>query len=74
MEEMIPAEPNNGIGDGAESLENLLKEEVCDESGHRYLNGDMARKAGLKEEQFGATYCPEYLEAVKIKNSLKFGN
>ena len=33
---------------------------VCDEKGNRYDNGEVARKTGLTEIEFGATMCPEY--------------
>jgi hypothetical protein len=40
--------------------EEINSNEVCDESGHRYTNSTQAKKSGLKESEFGATYCPEY--------------
>jgi len=33
---------------------------LCDEDGNRYKNIEEAKKAGLKEFQVGATFCPEY--------------
>lgn len=65
-EVMIPVESNNGIGDGAESLDELLKKdskkeiEVCDENLNKYKTQEDAEKAGLEDGEFGATYCPEY--------------
>ncbi len=34
--------------------------DVCDENGKRYKSAEDARHVGLKDEDFGATYCPEY--------------
>ena len=33
---------------------------LCDENGNRYKNDKEAKKAGLLEAEYGATYCPEY--------------
>ena len=59
---MIPVESNNGIGDGAEDLGLLLEKEnkVCDENGKIFKDSEEAKKFGLKDEEFGKTYCPEY--------------
>jgi len=35
-------------------------DDLCDENGNRYKNSIEAKKAGLVEAEFGATYCPEY--------------
>jgi cell division protein FtsI/penicillin-binding protein 2 len=36
------------------------KSDVCDENGKRYKDEEVAKKAGLKPSEFGATFCPEY--------------
>lgn len=41
---------------------------VCDEFGTRYESEQQALDAGLDYAQFGATYCPEYLESKGITN------
>jgi len=33
---------------------------ICDENWNRYSSEEEARKTGLKDAQFGATYCPDY--------------
>jgi len=35
-------------------------EDLCDENGKRYKNWDETKDSGLKDSEFGATYCPEY--------------
>ncbi len=36
------------------------KNDLCDENGYRYKNEKEALQTGLKQSEFGATFCPEY--------------
>jgi hypothetical protein len=33
---------------------------VCDEKGNKYISAEKARKSGLSDAEFGATYCASY--------------
>ncbi len=46
--------------DGNKLTHKVQKTDLCDEDGNRYRNEEEARKAGLDDVEFGATYCPEY--------------
>ena len=37
----------------------------CDENGNKFVSEEEAKKFGLKDTEFGATYCPEYLKKKK---------
>ena len=43
-----------------ESATAHLSNPYCDGYGNRYASEDDARRAGLSDAEFGATYCPEY--------------
>lgn len=42
------------------SFNTVQKGPLCDVYANRYLNAIEARTAGLEDEEFGATYCPDY--------------
>jgi hypothetical protein len=46
---------------------------ICDEFGNKYQSEEEAKKAGLKDAQFGATYCQYFEEEEKEKNEKKKG-
>lgn len=41
---------------------------ICDEKWNVYASESDAEKAGLTRAQYGATYCPEYVDAMMKKN------
>ena len=58
--------PAKFIYDDAVSIFAKDSTTVCDDKGNRYKNSEDAKDAGLNESDYGATYCPEYLEKPAI--------
>ena len=38
----------------------------CDEKGNKFISEEEARKHGLTNSEFGATFCHEYLDETRV--------
>ena len=56
------AEPQVEQVTGSQTAVAERKISFCDGEGNRYASEEEAEAAGLEPAEYGATYCPEYLE------------
>jgi hypothetical protein len=57
----VLSNPEKNINTAQTNIE-VISYQVCDENGNRYASDIEALESGLSFAEFGATYCPEYVE------------